>query len=182
MLSDVQVENITAMFHALDATGDALLTRDDVIVRADQMCAVLAPEDGSQAHQDIQSAYRQAWDELLRFADANADGAVTLEEYLDAVDRGMLEDPQYVASAMLVVSHALFHAADANDDGVISLDEYVSMFEAIDLGRDLATAGFESIDRDGDGAITHDEFIDALREVFTTTDASSPGSHVLRQD
>jgi Ca2+-binding EF-hand superfamily protein len=142
MLSDVQVENITAMFHALDATADALLTREDLVARADQMCAVLATDEASPTHQDIQSAYRQAWDELMRFADTNKDGAVTLDEYLDAVDRGMLEDPRYVASAILVVSEALFGAADANGDGVIDRDEYVSMFVAIDLPRDLAVAGF----------------------------------------
>ena len=42
----------------------------------------------------------------MRFADVDEDGGVTPEEFLDAVDRGMLEDPGFVDSAMLVVTDA----------------------------------------------------------------------------
>ncbi len=179
MLSDVQRANITGMFRGMDATADGLLTRDDAVLRADQMCAVLAPDDSSPQHHDIQVAYQQLWDELQRFADVDADGSVTLDEYLDAMDRGMLADPQYVDKAILVVSHALFHAADVNGDGVIDRGEYVSMYRAIDM-TELADAAFDNIDRDADGAISHAEFIQALGEVFTSSAPDSLGSRVSR--
>src|SRR5205085_3409294 len=93
-------------------------------------------DDGSAAHAEIQAAYRQLWDELMRFADANDDGAVDMDEFLAAVDRGMLADEGFVESAMLVVSHACFTAADRNGDGRISIDEYASAFTAIDPDKD----------------------------------------------
>lgn len=70
MLSDAQRENIAATFDALDATADGLLTRDDAVLRADQLCTGLGLDAASQAHGDLHSAYQQCWDELMRFADA----------------------------------------------------------------------------------------------------------------
>ena len=105
MLTAVQRENIATIFDALDLTGDGLITREDAVLTADTLCAGMGVDDGSAAHAEIQAAYRQLWDELMRFADANDDGAVDMDEFLAAVDRGMLADEGFVESAMLVVSH-----------------------------------------------------------------------------
>ncbi len=179
MLSDVQRTNISAMFDALDATADGLLSRDDFAVRADQMCAGLAPDAASPHHQELQSAYRQAWDELRYYADCDHDGTVTRDEYVAAVEAGMLTDPEYLEKAVLVVSRALFRAADEDGDGILTRDQYVRMFTAIDLDADMAGAGFDHIDRDADGTIGYDEFVQALSELFSSSDPMSPGSRVL---
>lgn len=123
MLSDEQRASIATIFGALDATDDGLITRDDAVRRADQLCSGLALDAASRARGDVQAAYRQLWDELMRFADADEDGELALDEFLDAVDRGMLEDPGFVDSAMLVVTHACFGAADRDGDGAISREE-----------------------------------------------------------
>jgi Ca2+-binding EF-hand superfamily protein len=182
MLSAAQRENIAVTFDALDATADGVLTRDDVVLRAEQLCTGLGLDAASQAHREIHSAYRQCWGELLRFADSDEDGAVTLEEFGDAVDRGMLEDPQFVDSAMLVISHACFSAVDADGDGVIDRDEYSRIFTAVDPSKaDLASAGFDILDRDGDGLVSRDELIDAMRQLFVNTEAPEAfGRRVLR--
>ena len=182
MLSDAQRENITEIFHAIDATGDGLITRDDALRRAAQLCAAVAPEAQSAAYRDIRGAYEQLWAELMRFADADEDGAVSLEEFLDAMDRGMLADPRFVDSAMLVVTHAIFTAVDADGDEMIDVDEYARTFTAIDPAKDeLARAGFNIIDADGDGAISRAELIDAMRAVFcSTADPDAVGARVLR--
>jgi len=181
MLTEEQGKNITALFHALDATGDGLLTLDDAIRRADQMCAGLAPDPASAAHRELQAAYRTYWRQLARFADADDDGAVSLEEFLAAIDRAMLAEPDFVEDNMLVVTRALFEAMDADDDGAVSLDEYSAMFRAIDLDADLAKAGFELLDSNGDGSISKDELVDAMRAVFYSSDpAEAPGARVLR--
>ncbi len=135
MLSDVQRTNISAMFDALDATADGLLSRDDFAVRADQMCAGLAPDAASPHHQELQSAYRQAWDELRYYADCDHDGTVTRDEYVAAVEAGMLTDPEYLEKAVLVVSRALFRAADEDGDGILTRDQYVRMFHGHRSGR-----------------------------------------------
>jgi Ca2+-binding EF-hand superfamily protein len=182
MLSDEQRANIATIFDALDATEDGLITREDALRRADQLCTGLALDEESPAHSDIQSAYCQLWDELMRFADADADGAVNLDEFLDAVDRGMLEDPGFVDSAMLVVSNACFSAADRNGDGAIDRDEYASLFTAIDPSKnELASAGFDILDRDGDGLVSRAELIDAMRDVFYSSEPpDTVGARVLR--
>jgi len=77
---------------ALDATADGLITQDDAVARADQLCAGLGLDAASPAHRDLQSAYRQCWDELMRFADAgfdildrDGDGVISRAEIVDAM-------------------------------------------------------------------------------------------------
>ncbi|MDQ6947728.1 MAG: EF-hand domain-containing protein [Actinomycetota bacterium] len=167
------------MFDALDATADGFLDRDDFTQRANQMCAALAPDERSQHHQDLQRAYRQAWEQLRIRADADDDGRLTREEYVTAVEKGILQDPQYIEDAVLVVSRALFRASDQDGDDVLSREEYVKMFTAIDMDGDMAAAGFDHIDRDGDGTISYSEFIEALDGVFSSSDPSSLGANVF---
>ena len=182
MLSDEQRANITEFFHALDVTDDGLITSDDTVVLADQVCTALALDAESAAHREIQAAYRQLWDELMRVADADADGAVSLEEFLDAMDRGMLEDPEFVDRAMLVVTHAFFTAVDADGDERIDIDEFTRAMTVTDPSKDeVARAGFGFIDQDGDGAISRAELIAAIRAVFTSSELPDvPGSRMVR--
>jgi Ca2+-binding EF-hand superfamily protein len=168
---------------ALDATADGLITQDDAVARADQLCAGLGLDAASPAHRDLQSAYRQCWDELMCFADADADcdGAITPEEFVDAVDRGMLADPKFVDSAMLVITHGA-SGRRSDGDGMISRAEYSLMFTVIDQSKaDLADAGFDILDRDGDGVISRAEVVDAMRDLFyDATTPEAPGDRVLR--
>jgi Ca2+-binding EF-hand superfamily protein len=145
------------------------------------MCAGLAPDPASPEHRDLQAAYRKYWQELARFADADDDGAVSLEEFLAAIDRAMLAEPDFVEDNMLVVTRALFEAMDADGDGAVSLDEYTAMFRAIDLDDDLAKAGFEILDSNDDESISKDELVEGMRAVFYSSEpAQAPGSRVLR--
>jgi hypothetical protein len=66
--------------------------QDDAVARADQLCAGLGLDAASPAHRDLQSAYRQCWDELMRFADAgfdildrDGDGVISRAEIVDAM-------------------------------------------------------------------------------------------------
>ena len=182
MLSPAQRENIAIIFDALDATGDGLITQEDALQRAAQLCTGLALDEDSPAHRELHRAYQQLWDELMRFADADDNGAVDLEEFLAAVDQGMLEDAEFVDRAMLVVSHACFSAADSDGDGAISREEYTRMMTSVDPSKDeIARAGFDLLDRDGDGAISRAELIDAMRQVFCSVDApEAPGARIVR--
>lgn len=179
-LSQVQYENVGALFHALDATGDGMLDANDYLLRAAQMCAALAPDPASPEHQQIQAAYRQAWDELRQMADADHDGTVTRDEFVAAVEKGVLTDADFVERGMLVVTRALAAAADDDGDGIVSRDDYLRVFRAIELTDEMASAGFDHIDRDGDDRITCDDFVQALSDVFTTGEPDALGHRVFR--
>ena len=182
MLSEEQRTSITAVFASLDATHDGLISRDDATMRANQVCAAVAPDEASESHRDIQTAYGRLWEELMRYADAEGDGTLTLDEFLDAVDRGMLEDPEFVEGCMLVVSHAVFAAADRDGDGSISREEYALAVTSIDeKNAELADAGFAMMDRDGDGLISRDELLQAIRDAFSSSEpAEGFGARVFR--
>jgi Ca2+-binding EF-hand superfamily protein len=181
VLSDTQRESISAVFDALDASGDGLITHADAMLRADQLSDGFELDEASPARRDIQAAYRQLWDELLRFADTDDDGAVDVEEFIDALDRGMLEDPGFIDSAMLVVTEALFTGADANGDGMIDVEEYSRMLLTVDPTTDeLARAGFAIMDTDHDGAISRAELVAAMRAVFYGDTSDELGARLVR--
>lgn len=168
MLSDAQRENLSVLFAALDAGDDGRITLDDALARADQVCAGFSLDEASPAHRGIQAAYRQCWEELVRIADADADGAIDLEEYLAAIDRGMLEGPAYLERSTFVITRAVFDGADADGDGMVDVEEYVRMITVVDPAREaVARAGFELIDADCDGLIARAELVAALRAALS---------------
>ena len=164
MLSDDQRRTLTVLFDALDATGDGLITRADAIARANQVSVGLALDEDSAAHRDLHAAYGQAWEEIVRVADTDRDGAVDLDEFLATIDRGMLAEPDYLERAILVITGACFDAADANGDGMIDVEEYTRLITAVDPSKDeVARKGFALLDANGSGLVGREELVSALR-------------------
>ncbi len=182
MLSDDQRKTLSVLFGALDATGDGLITRADAIARAGQVCAGLALDEDSAAQRDLHAAYGQAWDEVVRVADADHDGAVDLDEFLATMDRGMLADPDYLERAMLVITRACFDAADANGDGMIDVEEYTRTMVSVDpSAEEVARQGFALLDADGDGLVSREEVVGALRTACSGAAVSGePGGSLVR--
>ena len=182
MLSDDQRSTLTVLFDALDATGDGLITRADTIARADQVSAGLALDEDSAAHRDLHAAYGRAWDEVVRGAGADPDGAVELEEFLATMDRGMVADPDYLERAILVITGACFDAADANDDGMIDVEEYTRLITCVDPSREeVARSGFALLDADGSGLVSREELVGTLRAACSGAPASAElGGSIVR--
>jgi hypothetical protein len=88
----------------------------------------------------------------LEFADANNDGKVTRQEYIDA-------------------RAAQFARMDRNSDGVVDDADSPQRAEQSAMAKRMANAARGRIDTNDDGKITKDEFVNAPTMLFDRFDA-----------
>jgi len=180
MLSELQVKNIGAIFDALDTTKDGEISRDDFTTIARAIAdSTQQPPSSPQRRALFDSAFAW-WNQISILADVNLDGRVTREEYLAAVDRGLLTDPNCL-DAVSVWADAVFDAADRDGDGLLARDEMAGIYIVVGQTTDVASGAFEQIDTNGDGMISGDEFRAAVRGAFTSVGPEDVGSRMIGQ-
>lgn len=179
MAADVSEANVNTVFDIFDADGNGVIEASDFQAQADKMCATVAPDSSSRHHQAIHKAYAAWSEQVLKATDADPDGRVTRQEFLNAVRAGALKDGPDQLDGPMGVTRATFEALDTDGDGQLSPDEFVRMHQA--LGRDTgkARAAFEQIDTDGDGRITWQELRKAAQGLYTDGQAEQTGKLLL---
>ena len=83
--------------------------------------------------------------QIFRRLDADRDGQVTLQDYLE---RSIFNDPDKI--------RGIFNATDRNKDGIITEEEYVENRTVTDEAKEI----FNKMDKNRDGIVTEQEFID----------------------
>lgn len=86
--------------------------------------------------------------------DANDDGEMSRDEFLDFVYVSSLED-----------ARAFLKAADSSGDGKITKDELAAAFAKLGLPAEVAEEAMANADDDGSGTLSVDEIVDFLMEV-----------------
>ncbi|MGW0811612.1 EF-hand domain-containing protein [Nonomuraea sp. NPDC002799] len=178
-MSSLTESNLALVFAALDSTGDGRVSAADFTVRADQMCAALAPDAASAAHQAIRQGFAGWWEHLRASADADHDGSVSPGEYLAAARNQAGDAADDLAEVVLALAAPLFDAADTDGDGAISGPEYVGFYTAMNLASQIGEDAFARLDTDGDGVISRQEFVAGVRAILTSNDADEPGTWML---
>ena len=98
----------------------------------------------------------------LEFADANKDGKVTRQEYIDA-------------------RAAQFARMDRNGDGVVDDADSRERAEQSAMAKRMANAMRGRIDANSDGKISKDEFVNAPTMLFDRFDADKNGELDARE-
>jgi Ca2+-binding EF-hand superfamily protein len=169
--------NFSAVFQALDVTGDGYLSAVDFTARADKVCAALA--EGAPAQQEaIRKGYLDWWQQVRKNADVDDDGQVSRQEFIQATESGMSADPRYL-DAVLRLIDALFDVADTDRDGQVSLQEFARIYHASELGSEVSEVAFRHLDTDANGVISRAEFHAGVRALFTSSDPNVPGTWVM---
>lgn len=177
MSESLTTSNISAVFDALDVTGDDHLGADDFAARADKVCAALA--DGAPARQQaIRDGYLAWWRQVEQQADLDADGQVSRQEFLRATETGMSTDQRYLDTVLQLID-ALFDAADTDGDNQVDRQEFARIYHASELGTEVSDVAFDHLDTDTDGVISRNEFHAGVRALFTSPDPDEPGTWVM---
>jgi Ca2+-binding EF-hand superfamily protein len=177
MSESLTESNISAVFQALDVTGDDYLSAADFAARADKVGAALA--EGDPVRQEaIRAGYLDWWAQVRKYADVDDDGQVSRQEFIKATESGMGADRAYL-DAVLRLIDALFDAVDVDGDGQVDLQEFGRIYDASELGSEVAEVAFGHLDTDADGVISREEFRAGVRALFTSSDASVPGTWVM---
>ncbi|KDN87989.1 EF-hand domain-containing protein [Kitasatospora cheerisanensis] len=145
----VKNQKFTMLFDWFDQGGDGVLTHDDFRAMG-ELFAALAAEDDRENTTAMREAFEEWWRVLLEHGDANGDGRIDRQEFLDVMAANVTA-PEHFEKAVLAIADALMRALDTNRDGVLSKDEYVRMYDALGIPPVHSEDAFRRLDRDGTG-------------------------------
>jgi Ca2+-binding EF-hand superfamily protein len=171
-LSEFTRAKLEHLFGILDANGDGALEVADLDLIVDRLAGIRGYGSESRERETLSGLYHTVWKELLRFAETNSSGRISLDDYYryyaDVLgsDRALRDK--------LDAGDAWFEILDADGDGAIVKDELGDFHAAYGIPREVSAAIFDAIDSDSAGRIGRDRFAEVLRDFFTSDDPENP--------
>ncbi|WP_165963939.1 EF-hand domain-containing protein [Actinomadura sp. KC216] len=126
------------------------------------------PVDSAKS-QALHAAYQRFWEVVAHYADADYDGRVTREEFINAMSSGM-SDGSLFTESIADAAGAEFAVIDTDDDGRIDLAELQTFLENAGLVPDEARQAAADMDADGNGSISTEEYRRAWLKFYLEID------------
>ncbi|WP_186318830.1 EF-hand domain-containing protein [Streptomyces sp. SAJ15] len=152
---------LAEQFRRMDADRDGLIGYADYLRLPQQVLDAAGVSGDSLKGEALLDAIEQQWNRLLRLADRDGDGAISLDEYMAARN-----DPRFRSAdrpGKGATLRALFEIADADGDGALSMAEFVEVACFMALPKQEAEKVFMTLDTDGDGRVGFEEFARAVK-------------------
>jgi Ca2+-binding EF-hand superfamily protein len=166
----------THRFQVQDTDGDGVITREDVVDRAEKLLRGLSESPQSPRGRAVLSGTQAYWQGLAKLAGIPENGQLTEGAFVEALLRakkletiGDLVRPSVEAHVALV---------DSDRDGTVSLQEFLRSQQAVGMPEAEAREAFQAIDLDGDGRLTVEEWQEAVVEAYSTGE-TVPGDLVM---
>ena len=171
-MSKLRRQKLADRFNQLDADRDGLIDRTDLHWRAERLGDELVPVDRPDARQLIVDGYEQLW-QLLSQADTDHDGKVSRDEFTEALDTGVLANPDSFHSCVANIATGLFLALDTDADDRLSFDELNRMAGIYGVPLRDVEAFFlqaDGVERDMD----RETFLRAVEDYYYSDHRDSP--------
>jgi Ca2+-binding EF-hand superfamily protein len=178
MLQELQKRNHTNFFNLLDKDSDGFLTWDDQELFLDSFTKTTGLAKASPECEHLRGAIRKNWDELLKHADSNRDGKISLAEWLAHQDR-MVSTEEGYRIAVSAIADSLFQLADDDRDGKLSLANYTKLLEIYGVDGARAREAFGRVDTDHNGIVTIAELTAAVQQFMRSANPDDPGHWLL---
>ncbi|CAF0876218.1 unnamed protein product [Rotaria sp. Silwood1] len=141
-------EKMKHLFHLYDVDRDGSITPIDFEILADKLSTLVGQDDGKR-REDYANARKTLCQEIMR-ADANLDGKVTLEEWLNFHENlaNELRKPDTNPEVLEQISQRIntaFNMLDLNHDGYIAIDEWIKTCEFFGVDEKTAEKSFHQI-------------------------------------
>ncbi|MGH3737080.1 MAG: EF-hand domain-containing protein [Micromonosporaceae bacterium] len=162
-------------FELMDANHDGVLERGDYEALAQHLIQGLGTPPDTPKARAVVETYTRFWDNYISRMDADGDGKVTKQEYIEAIDRQTL-DPDAFDRAFQPHFQAVARLCDTDDDGNVDRDEFTRMMRVHGVSDQDASVSFDQIDQDHDGKLSVDELVNAARNYYISDEPNVPGS------
>jgi Ca2+-binding EF-hand superfamily protein len=169
MLSEIRRKKLTHLFHLRDTNNDGFLEKGDYERISKRLAEMFDWRDDSDMYQLMHRAQLFEWDELQKFADANQDDKVTLDEFLNAYDSMPSDEPIQVLIDDMV--HFTFGWFDKDRDGHVQVDEYVTLLSVFNVSEEDATRAFSLLDSNKKGKLSENDLRTRMQEFYLSDDA-----------
>jgi Ca2+-binding EF-hand superfamily protein len=174
LASDLVRRKLTRVFDGLDVDGSKVLERRDFELLAKRYAEYNDwPEDSEQS-QSMEAFLMMWWDMLEAHCDANGDGRLTPDEFIEAFDA---RDDDAIDGGAAVI----FDAFDTDRSGTISVEEYRRFLLIYGMDASQADEDFARLDSDADGALTREEFSEIMLQYFRSEDPDERGNFLFAE-
>lgn len=181
MPDQVRLDNIDRVFAILDTDGDGAISKDDFTSMGWGVAREFGLDEDSPQARRLVEGYGAIW-EYARGGDLDVDGVVSAEEFREAHTSGRVTT-EVLVEKWESASRASFEAADGDGDGYIDLEGFATIYRGAGIpDRAVAEAAFAAMDVDDDGRLDWAELSANVRGLFTATDESAKGAHMVSGD
>ncbi|WP_156756584.1 EF-hand domain-containing protein [Actinokineospora pegani] len=165
MTASVSDSRLQRRFELWDANGDGSIDRSDYEIEARRILRSFGEHETSPKGRNLVSAYLSMWDALADMTGVGPNGSVTMDQFLDAATREVVDGGNAGFDRTLRPTiEAIVNIADTDGDGEVNPTEFQSWLRATGVDPREADKAFARIDTDGSGALTVEELVVAVRD------------------
>ncbi|MEU4446772.1 EF-hand domain-containing protein [Actinosynnema sp. NPDC050801] len=181
MSDQVRLVNIDRVFAILDMDGDGGISKGDFTSMARGVVREFGLDADSPLARGLVEGYEGIWDYICG-ADLDVDGVVGAAEFREAHTSGRVTT-EVLVEKWESASRRCFEAADGDGDGYIDLEGFAAIYRGGGVSDpEVAEAAFGAMDVDADGRLDWAELSAHVRGLFTATDESAKGAHMVSGD
>lgn len=180
--TQLQKDKLIHMFELLDVDGNGFLEYDDFRMVVDTMADERGVDRSSRRYLSLIASNKRLWKMFSRHLDVDANGSISLAEWLAFHIKAFLSDPvenglqPEFSSALNSTAKFFLDLLDSDGDGIVTVDDYVMFCGAYNVGENEARIGFQMFDRDGNGSLTQEEVVTMVTEFYLSDDPEALGN------
>lgn len=178
MVSDFRKKKLLHVFTAFfDTNGSGSIDKQDFDLAIERIGKLRGWSAGDAKYKAVETTLNKIWEGLQSGADANKDGQVTQEEWLNLWD-SFAKNPSAAEEWQKLYCKFIFELEDASDDGSIDSDEFSSVYASFGLNKVEAAAAFQKMAQ-GKSSVSWSEFQQLWKEYFSSEDVNAPANCIF---
>lgn len=175
-MSDLLDKKLKHFFTLMDRDTSNTLELNDYLTSADQVSSAFGMAAGSAEHENLRKRFAGFWENIIQPMDTNGDGHVTFEEYINAYNAAVRDNPEGYEHIQ-PLAEAVIALADTQATGRITADNFTTaMNAAFGVPEPETRAAFAALDTQNNGHLDHQQLHAAAQEFFLGTDPSAPAN------
>ncbi|KAF9413071.1 hypothetical protein HW555_008591 [Spodoptera exigua] len=178
MVSDFRKKKLLHVFNAFfDTNRSGAVDKKDFELAIKKITELRGYKPGDAKYKQVEDTLLKIWDGLQSRADANNDGEISQDEWIEMWDQ-FAKNPAAAAEWQNLYCKFIFELEDASNDGAIDVEEFSSVYVSFGLDKQESVEAFHKMAK-GKQTVSFAEFQQLWTEYFVTEDQEAPGNFIF---
>lgn len=178
-MADFRKKKLLYVFNVFfDVNRSGTIEKKDFEIAIEKICRTRGWADGTPEQGKTRNTLLQVWDGLRQRADADHDGQVSLEEWVQMWEE-FAKSNDSVLEWQNRYRDFMFQHVDSSGDGTIDLDEFLSVYTSYGITEEECRKAYDRFTNNKSLEITPEVFSKLWREFFSSGDPDAPGNFIF---